>query len=73
MIGASILDEYRKHIENDAALERWYQTVPVDEPDVEDTVSILRGLREAPRSLSGRADSRWGAGGGGQAVAPVHH
>src|ERR1700726_3069806 len=43
------------------------------EPDVEDSVSILRGLREAPRSLSGRADSRWGAGGGGQAVAPLHH
>jgi ATP-dependent Clp protease ATP-binding subunit ClpB len=46
MIGATTLDEYRKHIESDAALERRFQTVLVDEPDVEDTVSILRGLRE---------------------------
>ncbi|MDT5209504.1 MAG: ATP-dependent Clp protease ATP-binding subunit ClpB, partial [Mycobacterium sp.] len=46
LIGATTLDEYRKHIENDAALERRFQTVLVDEPDVEDTVSILRGLRE---------------------------
>lgn len=46
MIGATTLDEYRKHIENDAALERRFQTVLVDEPDVEDTISILRGLRE---------------------------
>ncbi|MCV7345902.1 ATP-dependent chaperone ClpB [Mycolicibacterium rhodesiae] len=46
MIGATTLDEYRKHIEKDAALERRFQTVLVDEPDVEDTVSILRGLRE---------------------------
>ncbi|WP_406816137.1 ATP-dependent chaperone ClpB [Mycobacterium sp. M23085] len=46
MIGATTLDEYRKYIENDAALERRFQTVLVDEPDVEDTISILRGLRE---------------------------
>ena len=46
MIGATTLDEYRKHLEKDAALERRFQTVLVDEPDVEDTVSILRGLRE---------------------------
>ena len=46
MIGATTLDEYRKHIEHDAALERRLQTVLVDEPDVEDTISILRGLRE---------------------------
>ncbi|MCW2653749.1 MAG: ATP-dependent chaperone ClpB [Mycobacterium sp.] len=46
MIGATTLDEYRKNIENDAALERRFQTVLVDEPDVEDTISILRGLRE---------------------------
>src|SRR5438874_2614446 len=46
MIGATTLDEYRKHIEKDAALERRFQTVLVDEPDVEDTISILRGLRE---------------------------
>ncbi len=46
MIGATTLDEYRKHIEPDAALERRFQTVLVDEPSVEDAVSILRGLRE---------------------------
>ncbi|MBC2638090.1 MULTISPECIES: ATP-dependent chaperone ClpB [unclassified Rhodococcus (in: high G+C Gram-positive bacteria)] len=46
MIGATTLDEYRKHIESDAALERRFQTVLVDEPSVEDAISILRGLRE---------------------------
>ena len=46
MIGATTLDEYRKHIESDAALERRFQTVLVDEPTVEDAVSILRGIRE---------------------------
>jgi ATP-dependent Clp protease ATP-binding subunit ClpB len=45
-IGATTLDEYRKHIEKDAALERRFQTVLVDEPTVEETISILRGLRE---------------------------
>ena len=45
-IGATTLDEYRKHVEKDAALERRFQPVPVDPPDVGDTVSILRGLRE---------------------------
>jgi ATP-dependent Clp protease ATP-binding subunit ClpB len=46
MIGATTLNEYRKHIEKDAALERRFQTVLVDEPSVEDAISILRGLRE---------------------------
>src|SRR5580698_4891038 len=46
MIGATTLDEYRKYIEKDAALERRFQTVLVDQPSVEDTISILRGLRE---------------------------
>jgi ATP-dependent Clp protease ATP-binding subunit ClpB len=45
-IGATTLDEYRKHIEKDAALERRFQPVMVSEPTVEDTISILRGLRE---------------------------
>ncbi|MGD8399357.1 MAG: ATP-dependent chaperone ClpB [Bacillota bacterium] len=45
-IGATTLDEYHKHIEKDAALERRFQTVLVDQPTVEDTISILRGLRE---------------------------
>ena len=46
MIGATTLAEYRKHIEKDAALERRFQPVMVDEPSVEDAISILRGLRE---------------------------
>ena len=45
-IGATTLDEYRKHVEKDAALERRFQPVPVDPPSVEDAISILRGLRE---------------------------
>src|SRR6202043_1219818 len=45
-IGATTLDEYRKYIEKDAALERRFQPIMVNEPSVEDTISILRGLRE---------------------------
>ena len=45
-IGATTLDEYRKHVEKDAALERRFQPVFIDEPTVEDTISILRGLKE---------------------------
>ncbi len=45
-IGATTLDEYRKHVEKDAALERRFQPVLVDQPSVEDTISILRGLKE---------------------------
>ena len=45
-IGATTLNEYRQHVEKDAALERRFQTVLVDQPNVEDTISILRGLRE---------------------------
>ncbi len=46
MIGATTLDEYRKHIEKDAALERRFQPILVNEPSVEDAISILRGIRE---------------------------
>ncbi len=46
MIGATTVDEYRKHIEKDAALERRFQPVFIDEPDIEDAISIMRGLRE---------------------------
>ncbi|HYX44576.1 MAG TPA: AAA family ATPase, partial [Acidimicrobiales bacterium] len=46
MIGATTLDEYRKHVEKDAALERRFQPVYVGEPSVEDTIAILRGLKE---------------------------
>jgi ATP-dependent Clp protease ATP-binding subunit ClpB len=45
-IGATTLDEYRRHVEKDAALERRFQPVLVDQPSIEDTISILRGLRE---------------------------
>jgi ATP-dependent Clp protease ATP-binding subunit ClpB len=45
-IGATTLDEYRKHVEKDAALARRFQPVFVSEPTVEDTISILRGLKE---------------------------
>ena len=45
-IGATTLDEYQKYIEKDAALERRFQKVYIDEPTVEDTISILRGLKE---------------------------
>jgi ATP-dependent Clp protease ATP-binding subunit ClpB len=46
MIGATTLDEYRKYIEKDAALERRFQPIMIDQPSVEDTISILRGLKE---------------------------
>ena len=46
LVGATTLDEYRKYIEKDAALERRFQPVLIEEPDVEDTISILRGLKE---------------------------
>jgi len=46
MVGATTLDEYRKHVEKDAALERRFQPVVVEPPSVEDTISILRGLKE---------------------------
>ena len=51
-IGATTLDEYRKYIEKDAALERRFQPVLVDEPSVEDTISILRGFEGTLRSTS---------------------
>ncbi|WP_142353704.1 AAA family ATPase, partial [Klebsiella pneumoniae] len=46
LVGATTLDEYRKHIEKDAALERRFQQVYVGEPSVEDTIGILRGLKD---------------------------
>lgn len=52
-VGATTLDEYRKHIEKDPALERRFQPVMVNEPNVEDTVSILRGLKERYESHHG--------------------
>ena len=72
-IGATTLDEYRKHIEKDAALERRFQPVFVDEPSVEDTISILRGLRERYEVHHGVriTDSR--PGGRRRALQPLHH
>src|SRR5207244_6342622 len=52
-VGATTLDEYRKHIEKDAALARRFQPVMIDEPTVEDTISILRGLKERYESHHG--------------------
>src|SRR5271154_4267558 len=52
-IGATTLDEYRKYIEKDAALERRFQPIVVDQPSVEDTISILRGLRERDETHHG--------------------
>ena len=54
-IGATTLDEYRKYIEKDAALERRFQPIIVDQPTVEDTISILRGLNNATRCITGCA------------------
>ena len=45
-VGATTLDEYRQYIEKDAALERRFQKVQVDQPDLQDTIAILRGLKE---------------------------
>ena len=72
-IGATTLDEYRKHIEKDAALERRFQPVMVGEPTVEDTISILRGLRERYEIHHGVQVQGLGAGRRGGAVAPLHH
>ena len=73
MIGATTLDEYRKHIEKDAALERRFQPVLVDEPSVEDAISILRGLRERLEVFHGVKiqDARSGRRRGAQP--PLHH
>ena len=72
-IGATTLDEYRKHIEKDAALERRFQPVLVDQPSVEDTISILRGLKQRYESHHKVTHQGRGPGGGGGAVQPLHH
>ncbi len=71
-IGATTLDEYRKHIEKDAALERRFQPVLVDAPSVEDTISILRGLAGTLRSPPQGADQGRGPRLGGRAFQPLH-
>ncbi len=72
-IGATTLDEYRKHVEKDAALARRFQPIFVSEPTVEDTISILRGLKGQIRAAPRRAHHRFRLGGGDHAVEPLHH
>jgi ATP-dependent Clp protease ATP-binding subunit ClpB len=73
MVGATTLDEYRQHIEKDPALERRFQQVLVGEPSVEDTVGILRGLKERYEVHHGCPDHRRRAGRRRDAVGPLHH
>ena len=72
-IGATTLDEYRKHVEKDAALARRFQPVFVDEPTVEDTISILRGLKEKYELHHGVRITDSAHGRGRDAVEPLHH
>ena len=60
-IGATTLDEYRKYLERDSALERRFQQIRVEEPSIDDTVQILRGLRDAtrPTTASASRTRRW--------------
>ena len=71
-VGATTLDEYRKYVEKDAALERRFQKVLVDEPSVEDTVAILRGLKGKIRGASRRRYYRSGHYCGGKPVLSLH-
>ena len=72
-IGATTIDEYRKNIEKDAALERRFQPIMVDPPSVEDTIAILRGLKDRVRDPSRRTHHGFGHCGGSDAVESVHH
>jgi ATP-dependent Clp protease ATP-binding subunit ClpB len=72
-VGATTLDEYRKYIEKDAALERRFQKVLVGEPSVEDTIAILRGLQGALRGAPRRGHHRPGHRGRGRTQPPLHH
>ena len=71
-VGATTLDEYRKYIEKDAALERRFQKVLVDEPSVEDTIAILRGLKERYEVHHGVDDHRPRDRRGRDAFASLH-
>ena len=73
MVGATTLDEYREHIEKDAALERRFQQVFVGEPSVEDTIGILRGIKERYEAHHGVRIADCRAGRGGDPVRSVHH
>ena len=73
MVGATTLDEYREHIEKDPALERRFQQVFVGEPSVEDTIGILRGMKERYEAHHEVADLRLRPGRRGHPVRPLHH
>jgi ATP-dependent Clp protease ATP-binding subunit ClpB len=72
-IGATTLDEYRKHVEKDAALERRFQPVFIGEPTVEDTISILRGLKEKYELHHGVRITDPAIVAAATLVAPLHH
>ena len=72
-VGATTLDEYRQYIEKDAAPERRFQKVLVDEPSEEDTIAILRGLKRALRGAPRRDHHRWRHHRRGQAQPSLHH
>jgi len=71
-IGATTLNEYRRYIEKDTALERRFQIVYVGEPNVEDTIAILRGLKERYEVHHGVPHQGLGDCGGGDLGAPLH-
>ena len=72
-IGATTLDEYRKYIEKDSALDRRFQMVMVEPSTKDETVEILKGLRDRYEAASPRADHRRRGRGGRRAVEPLHH
>ena len=72
-IGATTLNEYKKHIEKDAALERRFQPVYVGEPTVEDTIAILRGLKERYEDSSRGTDQGLGDRGCRGAFEPLYY
>ena len=71
-IGATTLDEYRQYIEKDAALERRFQPVMVEEPSVEDAISILRGLKERYEVFHGVKSTEQCTCGSGNIVKPLY-
>ena len=71
-IGATTLDEYRQYIEKDAALERRFQPVMVEEPTVEDAISILRGLKERYEVFHGVKITDWSTGCSSNTLRPLY-
>ena len=73
VIGATTFNEYRKSIEKDSALERRFQPVTVNEPSIEDSIKILKGLAPNYEAVSRRQDLRRYPASGGAAERAVHH